>query len=108
MERNKQLYVKLYPEVSTATREQPPIASFVIKLVSSASPNRKTLVHPGRITLLLFVPLEVIQGPDLVSTDTFIRYIRSLFIDQLWPDSMILFVSSEKKTAMLISSSIDR
>ncbi|OAY70549.1 BTB/POZ domain-containing protein [Ananas comosus] len=47
VERNKQLYVKLYPEVSTATREQPPIASFVIKLVSSASPNRKTLVHPG-------------------------------------------------------------
>ncbi|WOL19438.1 BTB/POZ domain-containing protein [Canna indica] len=47
VEKNKQLYVKLYPEVSSLTREQPPIASFVIKIVSPASPNRKTLIHPG-------------------------------------------------------------
>lgn len=46
VERNKQLYVKLYPEVSSLTREQPPIASFIIKLISS-SPNRRTLIHPG-------------------------------------------------------------
>ncbi|PKA49172.1 BTB/POZ domain-containing protein [Apostasia shenzhenica] len=47
VERNKQLFVKLYPEMSSVTREQPPVASFIMKLVSSSSSNRKTLVHPG-------------------------------------------------------------
>lgn len=47
VERNKQLFVKLYPEASSLTREQPPIASFNIKLVSSSSPARKTIIHPG-------------------------------------------------------------
>ncbi|KAJ4747537.1 BTB/POZ domain-containing protein [Rhynchospora pubera] len=48
VERSKQFCVKLYPEVSSLTRDQPPIASFVIKLVSSSSSSdRKTIVHPG-------------------------------------------------------------
>ncbi|WOL12336.1 hypothetical protein Cni_G21102 [Canna indica] len=46
VEKNKQLYVKLYPEMSALTREQPPIASFNIKLVFLSSPSRKTIVHP--------------------------------------------------------------
>lgn len=46
VERNKQLLVKLYPEPSTMTKEHPPIASFVIKLVSCSAPNLKTVVHP--------------------------------------------------------------
>lgn len=45
VERNKQLFVKLYPELSSVTREQPPIASIIIKIVSSSAANRKTLVH---------------------------------------------------------------
>ncbi|RWW28634.1 hypothetical protein GW17_00006876 [Ensete ventricosum] len=47
VEKSKQLCVKLFPEVSSLTREQPPIASFVIKVVSPFAPNRKTLIHPG-------------------------------------------------------------
>ncbi|RWW30748.1 hypothetical protein GW17_00004664 [Ensete ventricosum] len=47
LEKNKQLYVKLYPEMSSLTREQPPVASFNIKLVFSSSPNRRTIVHPA-------------------------------------------------------------
>ncbi|URE24106.1 hypothetical protein MUK42_07595 [Musa troglodytarum] len=47
VEKSKQLYVKLFPEVSSLTTEQPPIASFVIKVVSPSAPNRKTLIHPG-------------------------------------------------------------
>lgn len=46
VERNKQLFVKLYPEVTNSTKEQPPIASFNIKLVSSSPSNRKTIAHP--------------------------------------------------------------
>lgn len=47
VERSKQLIVKLYPEVSSLTKDQPPIASFNVKLVSSSSSNRSTIVHPG-------------------------------------------------------------
>lgn len=41
------LNVKLYPEVSNLTRENPPVASFVLRVVSSAG-DRKVLSHPGR------------------------------------------------------------
>ncbi|URE18352.1 hypothetical protein MUK42_12616 [Musa troglodytarum] len=47
VEKNKHMYVKLYPEMSSLTREQPPVASFNIKLVFSSSPNRRTIVHPA-------------------------------------------------------------
>ncbi|XP_020704985.1 BTB/POZ domain-containing protein At1g55760 [Dendrobium catenatum] len=47
VERNKQLFVKLYPEASSVARVQPPIASFIIKLVSCSAPIRKALAHPG-------------------------------------------------------------
>lgn len=47
LERNKNLFVKLYPEVSSATKEQPPIASFIIKIIFFPTPNRKIIVHPG-------------------------------------------------------------
>lgn len=40
------LFVKLYPEVSNLTRDNPPIASFVIRVVSSVG-DRKALSHPG-------------------------------------------------------------
>ncbi|XP_010928036.1 BTB/POZ domain-containing protein At1g55760 [Elaeis guineensis] len=67
VERNKQLYVKLFPEVSTLTREQPPIASFIIKLISSSSPNRRTLVHPG------------VCDKQLKNNDDFVWAIDTLF-----------------------------
>lgn len=41
------LNVKLYPEVSNLTRENPPLASFALRVVSSAG-DRKTFTHPGR------------------------------------------------------------
>ncbi|KAL8046246.1 hypothetical protein ABFX02_08G165000 [Erythranthe guttata] len=45
MEKNRALFIKLYPEISNLTRENPPIASFVIRVVSSVG-DRKCLVHP--------------------------------------------------------------
>lgn len=50
MEKNRTLSIKLYPEVSNFTRENPPIASFIIRLVSSLG-DRKTLIHPGKNVL---------------------------------------------------------
>ncbi|XP_020598544.1 BTB/POZ domain-containing protein At1g55760-like [Phalaenopsis equestris] len=47
LERSRQLFVKLYPEVSNMTSEQSPIASFIVKIVSSSATDRRTIVHPG-------------------------------------------------------------
>ncbi|KAK9152336.1 hypothetical protein Syun_010645 [Stephania yunnanensis] len=46
VEKNKVLYIKLYPVISNLTRESPPIASFVVRVFCSVG-NRHTLIHPG-------------------------------------------------------------
>jgi len=71
VERNKHFCVKLYPEVSNLTREKPPIASFVIKLVSSSSLDRKTIVHPG------------ICDKQLKNSDDFVWAVDTLFTGKL-------------------------
>ncbi|KAL8505389.1 hypothetical protein ACS0TY_016573 [Phlomoides rotata] len=45
VEKNRSLLIKLYPEISNMTRENPPIASFMIRVVSSVG-DRKCFVHP--------------------------------------------------------------
>lgn len=49
VERNKMLFVKLYPETSNLTRDYPPIASFIVRVVCSVG-DRKSLTHPGKIS----------------------------------------------------------
>lgn len=60
VERSRTLLVKLFPEISNWTRENPPIASFVIRVLTSATGDRKSLIHP-----------EVIDR-QLKSSETFI------------------------------------
>ncbi|KAB1208409.1 hypothetical protein CJ030_MR7G001380 [Morella rubra] len=45
VEKNRLLFVKLYPEISNLTRDNPPIASFIIRVVSSVR-DRQALTHP--------------------------------------------------------------
>ncbi|KAK2639989.1 hypothetical protein Ddye_027784 [Dipteronia dyeriana] len=45
VEKNRMLFVKLYPEISNLTRHNPPIASFIIRVVCSVG-DRKSLTHP--------------------------------------------------------------
>ncbi|XP_044465573.1 BTB/POZ domain-containing protein At1g55760-like [Mangifera indica] len=45
VEKNKMLFVKLYPEISNLNRDNPPIASFIIRVVCSVG-DRKSLAHP--------------------------------------------------------------
>ncbi|XP_022735234.1 BTB/POZ domain-containing protein At1g55760-like [Durio zibethinus] len=45
VEKNRVLYVKLHPEISNLTRDNPPIASFIIRVVCSAG-DRKAFTHP--------------------------------------------------------------
>ncbi|KAF6153866.1 hypothetical protein GIB67_001099 [Kingdonia uniflora] len=46
VEKNRALHVKLYPVVSNLTRDNPPIASFNIRVLCSIG-NRIALIHPG-------------------------------------------------------------
>lgn len=46
VEKHKVVFVKLFPEISNVTRDNPPIASFIMRVVSSAHGNRKALTHP--------------------------------------------------------------
>ncbi|KAG6385652.1 hypothetical protein SASPL_154488 [Salvia splendens] len=47
IEKSRSLMVKLYPEISNVSRENPPIASFIIRAISSVG-DRKCLLHPGK------------------------------------------------------------
>lgn len=49
MEKSRTLIIKLYPEVSNLTRENPPIASFIVKVVCPTG-DRKCFVHPGKLS----------------------------------------------------------
>ena len=60
MEKNRVLFVKLYPEISNLTRDNPPIVSFIIKVVSSVG-DRKALTHPGDQNSVFF-PLHFSCG----------------------------------------------
>ncbi|PIA26798.1 hypothetical protein AQUCO_08800007v1 [Aquilegia coerulea] len=46
VEKNRGVYIKLFPVVSNLTRENPPIASFIIRVLCSHG-NRHALLHPG-------------------------------------------------------------
>lgn len=54
VEKNRVLFVKLFPEISNLTRDNPPIASFIVRVVSSVG-DRKAITHPGLSFFLLFV-----------------------------------------------------
>ncbi|KAD4385614.1 hypothetical protein R6Q59_010328 [Mikania micrantha] len=45
MEKNRNVFIKLFPELSSSNKDSPPIVSFVIRVVSSPG-GRKALVHP--------------------------------------------------------------
>ncbi|XP_074582262.1 BTB/POZ domain-containing protein At1g55760-like [Curcuma longa] len=72
VEKNRQLFVKLYPEGSSLTREKPPIASLIIKIVSLSPPNRNTLIHPGISDKLLKNSDDCVWAVDTLFTGRFI------------------------------------
>ncbi|KAL1196188.1 BTB/POZ domain-containing protein [Cardamine amara subsp. amara] len=45
IERNRYLSVKLFPELSRVSKEQPPVAKFILR-VSNVGPNRKFYISP--------------------------------------------------------------
>lgn len=71
VEKNRVLFVKLFPEISNLTRDNPPIASFIVRVVSSVG-DRKSLTHPGHqcsdflFLFHFFLWIENIQSMILV------------------------------------------
>jgi hypothetical protein len=52
---NKQTCVKLFAENTSSLKNgsSAPIASFIAKLIVSLPPNQQTIVHPGKLLLLI-------------------------------------------------------
>ncbi|XP_010539642.1 PREDICTED: BTB/POZ domain-containing protein At1g21780 [Tarenaya hassleriana] len=51
IEKNRYLYVRLFPEPSRVSKEQPPVARFILR-VSNVGPNRKFYISPVHERLL--------------------------------------------------------
>lgn len=61
IERNRYLSVRLFPELSRVSKEQPPIAKFVLR-VSNVGPNRRLYISPGISTVCCFCLFNLCCG----------------------------------------------
>ncbi|MQM15467.1 hypothetical protein Taro_048415 [Colocasia esculenta] len=84
VERNKQVLIRLFPEASALTRERPPIASFVISVVSAAG-NRRTIVHPGICDKQLKNNDDFVWAIDTLSTGKLIIDVEFLDLKTVPP-----------------------
>ncbi|KAI3856290.1 hypothetical protein MKX03_014880 [Papaver bracteatum] len=66
VEKNRMLFIKLHPEITNVTRDHPPIASFIIRIICSTE-NRTVLVHPE------------VSDKQLKKNDDFIWTVNSSF-----------------------------
>ncbi|KAI3456761.1 hypothetical protein Pfo_013424 [Paulownia fortunei] len=85
VEKNRTLIIKLYPEISNLTRENPPIASFKIKVVSPAE-DRKCLVHPEVIDKPLKSNEDFVWAIEVPLTGKFIIDVEFLDLKTASPD----------------------
>lgn len=86
VEKNRALSIKLYPEISNFTRENPPIASFVIRLISSLG-DRKTLIHPEVIEKQLKSSDDFVWPIEIPLTGKFIIDVEFLDLKTATPNS---------------------
>ncbi|KAL1208030.1 BTB/POZ domain-containing protein [Cardamine amara subsp. amara] len=69
IERNRYLSVKLFPELSRVSKEQPPVAKFILR-VSNVGPNRKFYISPV-FEKLLRTPDDCVWHVDCSFHDRF-------------------------------------
>ncbi|XP_027062266.1 BTB/POZ domain-containing protein At1g55760-like [Coffea eugenioides] len=85
LEKNRTLFIKLYPEISNLTRENPPIASFIIRVVSSVG-DRKTLVHPEIVDRQLKNTDDFVWAVEVPLTGKFIIDVEFLDLKATSPN----------------------
>ncbi|XP_044475103.1 BTB/POZ domain-containing protein At1g21780-like [Mangifera indica] len=110
VEKNRYLYIRLYPEPSRVSKEQPPIASFVLR-VSIAGANRKPYISPVHERLLRtcedFVwPVDTtFQGRFIIDVeflDLKVCPLNSAIPCSIWPcDGLMQSVSSQSSLQSL-------
>ncbi|EPS72413.1 hypothetical protein M569_02335, partial [Genlisea aurea] len=86
MEKNRSLFIKLFPEVSNANKENPPIASFIVRVVVSSLGDRKCLVHPEVRDKQLKTNEDFVWAIDTPLTGKFIVYVEFLDLKTASPD----------------------
>ncbi|XP_047161897.1 BTB/POZ domain-containing protein At1g21780-like [Vigna umbellata] len=47
IERNRYLYIHIFPEPSRLSKEQPPVARFILRVSNNSGPTRKFYISPG-------------------------------------------------------------
>ena len=58
IEKNRYLYIRLFPEPSRVSKDQPPLARFVLR-VSNTGANRRPYISPSMHRFVLFLPLVI-------------------------------------------------
>ncbi|KAL1556121.1 BTB/POZ domain-containing protein-like protein [Salvia divinorum] len=86
VEKSRTLIIRLYPEASTLTKENPPIASFMIKAISLAAGDRKCVVHPDVIDKQLKSSEDFVWTVEVPLSGKFIIDIEFLDIKTIPPD----------------------
>jgi len=61
IERNRYLYIHIFPEPSRLSKEQPPVARFILRVSNSSGPTRKVYISPG----LCHIPHSLVLFPLL-------------------------------------------
>lgn len=109
IEKNRTLFIKLYPEISNLTRDNPPVASFIIRAISSFG-GRKISVHPEVVDKQLKTSEDFIWPIELPPAGKFIIDVEFLDLKITSPNSTELcsiwaegFTKKESNTSALIS-----
>lgn len=66
IEKNRYLYIRLFPEQSRLSKEQPPLARFVLRISSSGN-GRQPYISPGMLNLLyIHASLTFSSSPTMI------------------------------------------
>ncbi|CAL5335489.1 unnamed protein product [Camellia sinensis] len=102
VEKNRMLFIKLYPEVSNLTRDNPPIASFIIRVICSVG-DRKALIHPEITDKQLKNNDDFVWAIEVPLTGKFIIDVEFLDLKIAPPDAKLSLLKDEKKLSGLKS-----
>ncbi|XP_027933026.1 BTB/POZ domain-containing protein At1g55760 [Vigna unguiculata] len=86
VEKNRVLFVKLFPEISNLTRDNPPIASFIVRVVSSVG-DRRAITHPEIKDKVLKNNEDFVWAIEVPLTGKFIIDVEFLDLKTASPNS---------------------
>ncbi|XP_020088893.1 BTB/POZ domain-containing protein At1g21780 isoform X1 [Ananas comosus] len=113
VEKNKYMYIRLFPEPCRISKDQPPIARFVLR-VSSPGPGRRPYISPGIVHERLLRTSEDFVWPidsafhgrfiiDVEFLDLKIPAINGGEASSIWPNENIMYSLSSKSTLHCLS-----